>query len=204
MQDVVRHGSGRLVESEERSRLTVEADQPATREIVELVLMVARLGETDHRGWWQSRALGPAGRVVLKSRLPRTWRAAGLEVDIESARRRQNEVIDRPNAVHLFSDVWPVGRWARAWLAETKTSTVEPDLLAELETVSADELCDRLRDRCGALTEAGKKGSALLVGRVARRDLESPDAALAHVRRLAGSYTALEADFAVPYMEVEG
>lgn len=184
--------------------MTVEVDHPATRQIVELVLMIARLGERDHRGWWQSRALGSAGRVVLRSRLPRTWRAAGIEVDIESARRRQNEIIDRNNAVHLFSDVWQVGRWARAWLAETKTSSVEPKLLSDLETISADELCEQLRDRCGPPPATTKKGRALLVGRATRGVLESPDGALPYVRQLSGVYADLSADFAVPYLEVEG
>lgn len=184
--------------------MTVEVDHPATREIVELVLLVARLGESDHRGWWQSRALGSAGRVVLKSRLPRTWRAAGLEVDIQSAQRRQNEIMDRDNAVHLFSDVWQVGRWARAWLAETKTSSEEPPLLSDLETMSTDRLCQQLRDRCGPLPTTTKKGRALLAGRATRGDLESPDGALPHVQRLAGVYAYLSIDFAVPYLEVEG
>ena len=181
----------------------IEESQSATAAIVELVLMVARLGERDHRGWWQSRALGSAGRVVLKFRLPRTWRAAGLEVDIESARRRHNEVIDRSNAIHLFSDVWPVGRWARAWLAETKTSPVEPDLLSVFEKASADELCDQLRDRCGESTAGDKKGRALLLGMVSRGEIDNPETALVHVRHLAGSYASMSADFVVPYMEVE-
>ena len=184
--------------------MTVEVDHPATRQVVELVLMVARLGESDHRGWWQSRALGSAGRVVLKSRLPRTWRAAGLEVDIESAQRRQNEIIDRHNAVHLFSDVWQVGRWTRAWLAETKTSSEEPTLVSELETMSTDRLCGSIRERCGPMPATTKKGRALLVGRVARGELENPDGALPYVHQLAGVYPDLGTDFAVPYLEVEG
>jgi hypothetical protein len=184
--------------------VTVEVDHPATREIVELVLVVARLGEADHRGWWQSRALGSAGRVVLKSRLPRTWRAAALEVDLESARRRQNEVIDRPNAVHLFSDVWPVGRWARAWLAESKAFPTEPERLAALETASVDDLLEELRSRCGSPAPGSKKGRGLLVGRAPRHDLDNPESALPYVRQLAGAYTTVNSEFVVPYLEVDG
>ena len=36
------------------------------------VLKVARLGEFDHRDWWGTHSSGPAGRVVLQKRLPRT------------------------------------------------------------------------------------------------------------------------------------
>jgi hypothetical protein len=112
-------------------------------------------------------------------------------------------VIDRRNAVHLFSDAWPVGRWTRAWLAETKTSPREPDLLEALETSSADELCDQLRERCGETPAGDRKGRALLVGRVSRHDLVLPETALLHVRLLGGSYASIGADFVVPYLEVE-
>lgn len=173
----------------------------ATEEIVELALAVARLGESDRRGWWQSRALGPAGRVVLKSRLPRTWRAAALEIDVESARRRHDEVISRPNAVHLFSAVWPVGRWVRAWLAETKTSLEEPALLRQLEEMSTEDLVAFLVERCGPAQSGARKGRALLVDTVARSELLTPETVLPHVRSLAGVYAPMS-EFVVPYMEV--
>ncbi len=85
------------------------------RSIVETVLRVARLGEVDHYGWWGTHSFGAAGRVVLGQRLPRTWRMAAIELDVASAANRHNEIIDRSNAVHLFSDNWPVRRWASAW-----------------------------------------------------------------------------------------
>lgn len=46
---------------------TPNAPSDVLRDIVEFVLYVARLGETDHHGWWGTRSFGAAGRVVLKS-----------------------------------------------------------------------------------------------------------------------------------------
>lgn len=173
----------------------------ATSEIAELVLTVARLGELDRRGWWPSRGFGPAGRVVLRSRLPQTWRAAALEIDLEAARRRHDEVVSRPNAVHLFSAVWPVGRWVHAWLAETKLVGDEPPLLVGLEQMSTADLVELLSERSDPVDDAQRKGGALHIGTVSAADLLTPDSALPLVRRFAGVYATLD-DFAVPYMDV--
>jgi len=101
--------------------------------IVGATIRVARLGEADMRNWWGSRGFGAAGRVVLKQRLPRTWRMAAVELDLASATNRHNEAISRPTAVHLFSDHWPVRRWAAAWVAEQKTAP-EPDRLSHRQS----------------------------------------------------------------------
>src|SRR5215212_4623848 len=102
--------------------MTANGRSTALTEVVRSVLLVARLGEADRQGWWGTQSFGAAGRVVLKQRLPRTWRMAAIELDIAAAANRHNEVIDRPNAVHLFSDNWPVRRWASSWVAEQKTA----------------------------------------------------------------------------------
>lgn len=197
---MVGEGSSGVAEQTQRSALTAGGSLP-TDEIAELTLAVARLGEHDRRGWWQSRAFGPAGRVVLKTRLPRTWRAAALEIDIEAARRRHEEVIERPNAVHLFSAVWPVGRWVRSWLAETKMSVDEPSLLLRLEEMSTDELLALVAERSEPIEQAQRNGRAIYIGTASQSDLLTPDSALPLVRKLAGVYATMD-EFAVPYMDV--
>lgn len=168
---------------------------------VALAIAVARLGEADMRNWWGSRCFGAAGRVVLKQRLPRTWRMAAVELDLASAVNRHNDAIDRANAVHLFSDRWPVRRWAAAWVAEQKTE-VEPNGLFELlETATLDEMEDRLRLATPPKVEA--LGDAIRVGSIERSALADPRAVVEAVHELAAAYVGLET-FAAPFLEVTG
>jgi len=168
--------------------------------IVTTVLCVARLGEADRRGWWASHGFGAAGRVVLGQRMPRTWRAAATELDVASAANRHDEVIDRAGAVHLFSDRWPVRRWASAWVAEQKTAEHPDPLLEWLETATDDDLCERL-----AITGAptGEEiGQAVRLGTVELPDHGEPADYLDAVRRLGNAYVAIETPLRVPYLEV--
>lgn len=180
------------------SNPTTSVESPALTEIVRAVLLVARLGEADRRGWWGTGSFGAAGRVVLKGRLPLTWRMAAAELDVAAARNRHNEVIERRNAVHLFSDNWPVRRWASAWVAEQKTADPADEFLEALETIATEEIVDRLRTG-GATTPAS--GQALRVGAVSSTDFASPEALLPAVGSLAAAYVDLTS-FAVPYLEV--
>ena len=72
---------------------------------------------------------------------------AAVELDIAAAASRHNNVIDRPNAVHLFSDTWPVRRWANAWVSEQKTqasTSSAQDYFAGLEKATAETLLAKL------------------------------------------------------------
>lgn len=171
---------------------------PVIDAIVRKVLLVARLGEADRRNWWGTRSFGAAGRVVLKQRLPRTWRMAAAELDLAAARHRHDEVIERRNAVHLFSDNWPVRRWASAWVAEQKTKD-PPDLYFEtLETLSAEEITERLR---GPDLKATISGTAVRLGTMSQAVLESPDGLAPTVALLAAAYSEMT-NFTVPYFDL--
>ena len=168
-------------------------------EIVASTIRVARLGEADLRNWWGSRSFGAAGRVVLKQRLPRTWRMAAVELDLASAANRHNDAIDRPNAVHLFSDRWPVRRWTAAWVAEQKTEDEPSEIFELLETATLDALEERLRaDRTPNVESLG---GALRAGTIRRSLLADPVAVVDAVRTLAAAYVGLET-FAAPFFEV--
>lgn len=169
-------------------------------EIVRTVALVARLGEADRRGWWGTHSFGPAGRVVLKNRLSRTWRMAAVELDIAAARNRHDEIIDRPNAIHLFSDNWPVRRWTSAWVAEQKTADPPDAFFAELESTSEDELADWLRKSSAqhALT-----GSAVRIGTIDRALFADAELLAPSVALLTAVYADM-GQFTVPYLEVAG
>jgi len=172
---------------------------PEVDEIVVSAIRVARLGEADLRNWWGSRSFGAAGRVVLKQRLPRTWRMAAVELDLASAANRHNDIIDRSNAVHLFSDRWPVRRWTAAWVSEQKTED-EPSAIFEfLETATLDAIEDSLRT--GKRPRIESLGDALRAGTIERSLLEEPAAVADAVRVLSAAYVGRET-FAAPFLEV--
>jgi hypothetical protein len=174
--------------------------QPTIETIVHSVLLVARLGEADRKGWWGTRSFGAAGRVVLGQRVPRTWRMAAAELDVATARNRHDEVIDRPNAVHLFSDNWPIRRWTSAWVAEQKTEDPPDSFFELLESISTDEIIDRLR---GPNLNATITGTAMRVGDVDRAAFDSPEELAASVSLLTAAYAEMS-NFTVPYLEVTG
>lgn len=168
-------------------------------EIVASTIRVARLGEADLRNWWGSHSFGTAGRVVLKQRLPRTWRMAAVELDLASAVNRHNDAIDRPNAVHLFSDRWPVRRWTAAWVAEQKTEDEPSEIFEQLETATLGVIEDRLRADRQPRVEA--LDGVLRVGTIERTSLGDPVAVADAVRTLAAAYVGRET-FAAPFLEV--
>jgi hypothetical protein len=84
---------------------------------IRLLLAVARLGEADLFGWWNSRGFSEAGRYVLGGAFPRTWVADALELAVLSAAARHEHELKRPTAIHLFSDQFPWKRLAHHWLA---------------------------------------------------------------------------------------
>ena len=114
-----------------------------TADTIRLVLGVARLGENDLQGWWQGHAMDRTGQYVLSGMFRRTWRSAALELDMAAATRMHNELLRRPTALHLFSDLLPFRRWAVSWLAEQKTSEDTHPLLSSARTLDRRD-CDRL------------------------------------------------------------
>ncbi len=170
-------------------------------EIVGSTIRVARLGEADLRNWWGSRAFGAAGRVVLKQRLPRTWRMAAVELDLASAANRHNDAIDRPNAVHLFSDRWPVRRWTAAWVAEQKTEEEPSEIFGLLENATLEMIEDHLRTHKRPKSQS--LGDARRVGTIDRSSLEDPTEVIDAVRMLATAYVGRES-FVAPFLEVAG
>ena len=171
-------------------------------EIVASTIRVARLGEADLRNWWASRGFSAAGRVVLKQRLPRTWRMAAVELDLASATNRHNEAINRSNAVHLFSDHWPVRRWSAAWVAEQKT---EPRNTTSSSSSSRPPRSSRSRSRSAPAADRRPDPAqgALRIGTIERSSLVDAAKIAAAVRELANSYVGRD-KFVVPYLEVTG
>ena len=91
--------------------------------LLKLRLVVARHGEMDRAGWWNtSGMLGRYGAIALGRGLPRTHRFAQARVVFAVARSRCRELFDPPGSVTLwalpadvedhFDEHW------QAWLAQ--------------------------------------------------------------------------------------
>lgn len=72
--------------------------------LFKLRLAVARFGEMDCAGWWNTRkVLGERGALLIRRGFPRTHLFAQARIVFEVARRRSREVYDRPDAVTLWA-----------------------------------------------------------------------------------------------------
>jgi hypothetical protein len=184
--------------AENETRLIDPADH---ERVIDLVLGVARLGESGLRGWWQSHGLDQAGQYVLGGSFPRTWRSAALELAITSAKRRQEEMLGRPTALHLFSDELPFRRLANAWLAEQKTGgdTSRIDSFANWTTETAVE---SLRSWTGTSVAGEVVGSGLLLGRFNGAELGDPATLASIAQQLATAYLDQSGDFRAPYFDL--
>ena len=134
---------------------------------------------------------------------------AAIELDMAAAANRHNEIIERRNAVHLFSDNWPVRRWASAWVAEQKTAA-PPDELSSSSSRSwrpkLHELVNSLPTSTVRSRPAVERAGRSQMGSVSRARLRfARGRSQPKVAELASRRTHdLGQEFAVPYLEVDG
>ena len=184
--------------ADNETRLVAPADH---ERVIDLVLGVARLGEAGLRGWWQSHGLDQAGQYVLGGSFPRTWRCAALELAVTSAKRRQEEMLGRPTALHLFSDELPFRRLATAWLAEQKTGG-DTSRIERFAGWTTETAVDSLRSWTGTSTAGEVVGSGLLLGRLTDVELGDPATLAAIAKQLTAAYLDQSGDFRAPYFDL--
>lgn len=175
-----------------------------TADAVRLVLGVARLGENDLRGWWQGHAMDRTGQYVLSGMFRRTWRSAALELDMAAATQMHDDLLGRPTALHLFSDLLPFRRWAASWLAEQKTSEDTGPLLSTLEGWTPDTATETLRAWSGlSQSPQGEPlGEGLLLGRMTATELADPPALQRTAHLLAAAYLDHTGPLRPPYFDL--
>ena len=165
-------------------------------------LVVARLGEADHHGWWRSNGASPTGAFVLEERFPRTRRVLGLEIALAAAERRHVEEFgEQADFVHLFSASLGAARLARAWLAERKTESAETELVGALHSRPTSEL--------EALISVPKQprdvvtfGGRARIGEISAEALQDPARRATTVQMLASAL--VDRPQALPYFEAVG
>lgn len=170
---------------------------------IAIALGVARLGEVELRGWWRSHGLGQAGRYVLRDAFHwRTAAATGLELDLLSASRRQEQLLDRPTALHLFSDWLPFRRMSLAWLAEHKTDGPGP-FLERLAAWNLDRAIADLADWAAGAPRSGEPlGPGVLLGSLTRAELEDEVTMQGVAKLLCGAYIDQGQDLRPPYFDL--
>jgi hypothetical protein len=169
---------------------------------VRLVLAVARLGEADLSGWWRCHGANSTGRYVLSRAFPRTYRSAGLELDVLSAARRHDDALSRRTALHLFSDHLPYRRWAAAWLAEQKTVPATAPLLDDLAGWDPAIARVRLEEWAGSPAGGEETGDGIRLGQLSALELEDDRTLMATARLLASAYLGIGATFRAPYLDL--
>src|SRR6266540_7514687 len=133
----------------------------ATRMQLDILLSIIRLGDADRLGWWRSHSVDETAEYVLGHAFPDTWMATGLELAMESARIRHDAALERPTAVHLFSDYLPFHGILRSWLIERKLERdFEP--LVWLPDASIEDL----RVRLGSAVGGERRGGGVYMGDV--------------------------------------
>ncbi len=163
---------------------------------IRLVLGVSRLGEADLAGWWSSQGLNPAVRFALAG-FRRTSSIVGAELALLSATRRHQQVLPRPNAVHLFSPLLPFARWAHAHLAELK-SVGESELIDELRSwTTPEDATGRIADWIAVAGPSPQQRSVVSSG-----DLASGPARLDLLVQLATGYIGQTGQLDIPYVDL--
>lgn len=142
---------------------------------------------------------------MLARTFRRTWRSAALELDIEAASRRHEDVTaGRRTALHLFSDEFPFRRWATAWLAEQKTA---PELSPIFDELTAWDLTAgraAIEGWAGRAPEAEVVGEGIRVGALSRSEVDDPATMALAARLLAATYLTIDGPFRVPYFDLQG
>jgi hypothetical protein len=88
---------------------------------------VARIGEADWFGWWESNALTDAGHYAIPRLFRRTPALSAAHIAFVAARSRQDAAVPREPLVHLFNfgelaegafERWLITRKAEGWIPE--------------------------------------------------------------------------------------
>jgi hypothetical protein len=164
---------------------------------IDRLLAVVRLGDADRLGWWRSHSVDETAEYVLGESFPNTWMATGVELAMESARVRHEQLLSRPTQVHVFSDYLPYHRLLRNWLIERKIEH-DPAPLDWLPEASTNDLRAKLPSPSGG----ERRGEGLFVGELHRRDLQDDAALDATLSRLAAAIAHTDHEFVAPYVDL--
>lgn len=122
---------------------TVDLDR-----LLSVRLLVARFGEMDNAGWWNTNGmLGRLGEVALRRGFPRTHSFAQAGVVFAVARQRCREVFDPPGSMTLWTMPPEVeDRFASRWNDWLDDLDAWSSFFAKLQGVEGTDLLAVARD----------------------------------------------------------
>jgi hypothetical protein len=168
---------------------------------------IARLGENDAMGWWDSHALMPQGKYALGRVFRRTTELSAADLAFRAAQARHDDLVPDERLIHLFHLEERVEGEFQRWLMDRKADGWKADLpdLGNLdpETASVPDVLDTIE--IPAYTKAAERtGQSAAMGSIPGGVAEHPDQLLEHARQLAGAYALSDRTRLVaPYLRVQ-
>jgi hypothetical protein len=177
--------------------------------LFKLRLAVARFGEMDAAGWWNTKGvLGARGPAVYSRGFPKTHFFTQARVALTVATRRSAEVFDPPGAITLWrlsaETEQALDRAAQGWLDE---ASAWAPFFGALQTCEGTDLLGWLKGLDLITDDVVKEAQGL------RRSAEGRAVPLPGVRQeddrtlallAAGFFRGEKGNLAVPYARTEG
>lgn len=170
-------------------------------ELFSLRVAIARLGESDAFGWWNSYALTDVGEFALPRIFRRTPELTAAHLSLMAARLRHDQGVPKEPLIHLFNFGEAFEGSFERWLIEQKAEGQKPELPSK---PAVDSVASALKASGIDLVEAEGGPDHLVLGTLREADLANPVARKKAATRLAGAYTASERGrLVIPYFRRE-
>jgi len=176
--------------------------------LMKLRLVVARYGEMDGAGWWNTRGiLSRIGKTGLSRGFPTTHYFAQSRVAFAVATARCREVFSPPGCFTLWNLPPDIEEIVESqWQGWCRSASEWEPFFAQISGTNSDDLFDRLvglqlvdssvRTKVGSL-QISAQGKAVKLSAVGHPDTDS-------IRLLAASFAkGAKGQLAVPYMRAE-
>lgn len=167
---------------------------------------IARIGENDWLRWWNSEALGPAGRYAAPRVFKRAPELAAAHMSILAARARHDGAVPKERLVHLFNLGEEAEGAFERWLIQRKAAGWTPAPLPDPAPDQRESAASALR-AVGiepAERQQGGTNGFLVLGSVRTPDLEGERGRTRLVAELAAAYAAAApGHLVIPYFRWE-
>jgi hypothetical protein len=173
--------------------------EPILADIIAYRLIIARLGESDNNGWWDSRVLSEFGEASLDEVVPKTVGKRRVELAQRVGKKVESEKVP-DGTVSLFG--LSTGVEARVTNVIKESEVGDLSALEELD-MEFEEQGWSTSLAPGSLSEAESHGNVEL-GEVSVADLENDRGLESTVESLVSGYgKSTKNNLCVPYLGVE-
>lgn len=178
-------------------------------ELFDLRYRIARVGESDWLGWWESEALSGPGLYAMERLFRRTPRLTAAHVSILAARARHDQVVPKEDLVHLFNFGETFEGEFERWLIDRKADGWDPPELPEAPPDGASSSTEsafvalELPEEQGHGDAEDMNGLRVL-GTIESQEMEEPVRRREIAGRLASAYrVGGPGELVVPYFRIQ-